>query len=217
MPRLPRRLVLSVAAAVLALGTAVAVAGDLAALHRRAERLGPPTPVVVAARDLTVGTTLRPGDLNVRRLHEPPPGAIDALGVAIGRAVAVPVLAGSPVLQRHLASPGRSGLAAAVPRGMRAVRVHVEPEWRLPEGSVVDVLAGAGEDPAGLQPGGEPARMVAEGAIVLAGAAKEVTLLVSVEGARRLASAAAAGPLTLALAPPEDACCTTSSSVSSRG
>jgi Flp pilus assembly protein CpaB len=210
-----RRLALSVAAAVLGLGTAQAVAGDLAALHRRAERLGRATPVVVATRDLALGATLRPGDLNVRRLHEPPPGAIDALGRAIGRVVAVPVLAGSPVLQRHLAPRGRPGLAAVVPHGMRAVRVHVEPEWRLPAGSVVDVLAGG--DPAGLLPGGEPARTVAERAIVLSGAAKEVTLLVTVEGARRLASAAAAGPLTLALAPPEDACCTTSSSVSSRG
>jgi Flp pilus assembly protein CpaB len=210
-----RRLALSVAAAVLALGTAQAVAGDLASLHRRAEELGPASPVVVAVRDLVLGATLRPGDVQVRRLHEPPPGAIDASGGATGRVVVVPVLAGSPVLRRHLAPPGRSGLAAVVPPGMRAVRVHVEPEWRLPAGSVVDVLAGG--DPAGLLPGAEPARTVAEGAIVLAGAAREVTLLVSVEGARRLASAAAAGPLTLALAPPEDACCTTSSSVSSRG
>ena len=210
-----RRLALSIAAVVLALGTAQAVARDLASLHRRAEGLGPASPVVVAVRDLALGATLRLGDVQVRRLHEPPPGAIDAPGGATGRVVAVPVLAGSPVLRRHLAPAGRPGLAAVVPSGMRAVRVHVEPEWRLPAGSVVDVLAGG--DPAGLLPAGEPARMVAEGAIVLAGAAKEVTLLVSVEGARRLASAAAAGPLTLALAPPEDACCTTSSSVSSRG
>ncbi len=210
-----RRLILCIAAAVLALGTAKAVAGDLATLHRRAERLGPATPVVVAARDLLLGATLESGDLVVRYLHEPPAGAVEALRAATGRVVAVPVLAGSPVLQRHLAPLGRSGLAAVVPPGMRAVRVHVEPEWRLPAGSVVDVLAGG--DPAGLLPGGEPARTVAEGAIVLSGAAKEVTLLVSVEGARRLASAAAAGPLTLALAPPEDACCKTSSSGSSRG
>jgi hypothetical protein len=91
----------------------------------------------------------------------------------------------------------------------------VEPEWRLPAGSVVDVLTGG--DPAALPPGDEPGRTVVEGAIVLADATHEVTLLVTVEGARRLASAAGLGPLTLALAPPEDACCTTSSSVSSRG
>jgi Flp pilus assembly protein CpaB len=212
---MPRRLVLSLAAAVLALGTARAVAGDLASLHRRAARSGTAAAVVVAARDLALGVTLKPADLEVRRLHEPPAGAVQSLPGAAGRVVAVPVLAGSPVLQRHLAPPGRSGLAAVVPPGMRAVRVHVEPEWRLPAGSVVDVLSGG--DPAGLLPGGEPARTVAQGAIVLAGGANEVTLLVTVEGARRLASAAAIGPLTLALAPPEDACCTTSSSVSSRG
>ena len=212
---MPRRLVLSLAAALLALGTARAVAGDLAALHRRATRLGPATTVVVASHDLALGVTLKPGDLEVRHLHEPPRGAVEALPTAAGRVVAVPVLAGSPVLQRHLAPPGRTGPAAVVPPGMRAVRVRVEPEWHLPAGSVVDVLAGG--DPGALPPGNEPGRTVAQGAIVLGGAANEVTLMVTVEGARRLASAAALGPLTLALAPPEDACCTTSSSVSSKG
>jgi Flp pilus assembly protein CpaB len=191
------------------------VAGDLASLHRRAARLGPATAVVVVARDLALGATVKAGDLELRRLHEPPPGSVHRVAGAAGRVVAVPVLAGSPLLQRHLAPPGRPGLAAVVPPGMRAVRVRVEPEWRLPAGSVVDVLSGG--DPAGLLPGGEPARMVAQGAIVLGGETRGVTLLVTVEGARRLASAASDGPLTLALAPPEDACCTTSSSVSSRG
>jgi Flp pilus assembly protein CpaB len=212
---MPRRLVLSLAAALLALATARAVAGDLASLHRRAARLGPPTAVVVAARDLPLGATVKAGDVAVRRLHQPPPGSLGDPGAAAGRVVAVPVLAGSPLLERHLAPPGRPGLAALVPAGMRAVRVPVEAEWALPAGSVVDVLAHG--DPAGLLPGSEPARTVVQGAILLADAPSEVTVLVTVDGARRLASAAAGGPLILALAPPEDACCTTSSSVSSRG
>lgn len=106
---------------------------------------------------------------------------------------------------------------AVVPPGMRAVRVAVEPVWRLPAGAVVDVLVPAG----GLEPGEEPARTVAEGAVVLDASSGAnggaVTLLVTVDTARRVASAAAAGPLTLVLAPPEDACCRTSSSVLSRG
>lgn len=201
---MPRSRLFFIAAFALALTTAWVVADDLATLHRRAARLGKAHPVLVATKDLAAGTTVKPGDVDVRQVHEPAAGAVTDMSTAVGRVVAVPVLAGSPVLERHLAPPGRHGPGALVPRGMRAVQVTVHPEWRLPPGSVVDVLAT-----------GEPPGTVAEGAVVLAGDG-DVTLLVTVEAARRLASAAAAGPLTLALAPPEDACCTTSSSASSR-
>jgi Flp pilus assembly protein CpaB len=201
---MPRTRLFLIAAVVLALTTAWVVAGDLAALHRRAAQLGRARPMLVATSDLAAGATVKPADVDVRNVHEPAPGAVADKGTAVGRVVAVPVLAGSPVLERHLAPPGRHGPGALVPRGMRAVQVAVQPQWRLPPGSVVDVLAT-----------GEPPGTVAEGAVVLAGDG-DVTLLVTVEAARRLASAAAAGPLTLALAPPEDACCTTSSSASSR-
>ncbi len=194
----------SIAAVLLALATAWVVSDELASLHRRAARLGEARPVLMATRDLAAGATIKAGDVDVRRVHEPADGALTDTAAAVGRVVAVPVLAGTPVLRKHLAPPGHEGLGALVPRGMRAVRVVAQPQWRLPAGSVVDVLTPD-----------EPARTVAEGAVVLPGDG-DVTLLVTVEAARRLASAAAAGPLTLALAPPEDACCTTSSSASSR-
>ena len=192
------------AAFVLALTTAWVVSSDLAALHRRAAQLGLARPMLVAAHDLSAGATVKPNDVDVRSVHEPADRSLADKGAAVGRVVAVPVLAGTPVLDKHLAPPGRQGPGALVPRGMRAVRVTVQPEWRLPAGSVVDVLSAQ-----------EPARPVAEGAVVLGGVG-DVTLLVTVEATRPLAAAAAAGPLTLALAPPEDACCTTSSSASSR-
>lgn len=112
--------------------------------------------------------------------------------------------------------------------GQRAVRIEVEPDWRLPAGSVVDVLAPPEPGPFGDE-ATRPARVVAAGAVVLpepsptgrrraerAGIGPTVTLLVTLEGARLVAAAAAAGPLSLALAPPEDACCRRSSSGSSR-
>jgi Flp pilus assembly protein CpaB len=201
---MPRSRLCFIAAFLLALTTAWVVADDLATLHRRAAQLGRAKPVLVARGDLAAGATVKATDVDVRHVHEPAAGAVTDMSTAVGRVVAVPVLAGSPVLERHLAPPGRHGPGALVPRGMRAVQVAVQPQWRLPAGSVVDVLGP-----------GEPARTVVEGAVVLGGDG-DVTLLVTVEAARQLASAAATGPLTLALAPPEDACCTTSSSVSSR-
>lgn len=154
----------------------------------------------------------------------PPPRSLvlSLLAGVVALVTARVVAADLASLHRRAADPRAPGVTtttertpdrrpgAVVPPGMRAVRVAVEPEWRLPRGAVVDVLA----------PGEGEASTVAEGAVVLdAGSANggAVTLLVTVDAARRVASAAAAGPLTLALAPPEDACCRTSSSVSSRG
>lgn len=213
-------------AAVLALATARVVARDLAALHRRAARLGPGTPVVVARRDLPLGATVTAGDVEVRHLHEPPPRGVRQRRRAVGRTVAVPVLAGAPVQAGNLIRRG-----ALVQPGTRVVRVKVDPAWPVVAGSVVDVLAPSDT----LGTGEELATVVARGAVVVAredseargsggvprevGAmnAGEVTLLVTVESARRLASAGAATSLVLALAPPEDACCGTFSWASSRG
>lgn len=128
----------------------------------------------------------------------------------------------APVTTTSSTAPG-----ADIPAGMRAVRVRVEPPWALPPGAVVDLLATF--DGPGVA-GGRAAVVVARGAVVLSRPSPpreqdsrsgenggEVTLLVTVETARRVASAAAAGPLAVALAPPEDACCTKSPSASSRG
>jgi hypothetical protein len=138
------------------------------------------------------------------------------------RAEGRPVPAGPAVTTTSSSVPG-----ADIPPGMRAVRVQVTPAWKLPPGAVVDLLAAL--DGPGL--GGDLAPVVARGAVVLSQSSPdrkqdssptgentgEVTVLVTVDTARRVASAAAAGPLALALAPPEDACCTKSPSASSRG
>lgn len=134
---------------------------------------------------------------------------------------------GRPTTAPPAATTSSTVPGADIPPGMRAVRVRVEPAWKLPPGAVVDLLATL--DGPGVA--GGPAPVVARGAVVLSESSRdrkqdlsgmgentgEVTVLVTVDTARRVASAAAAGPLALALAPPEDACCTKSRSASSRG
>lgn len=226
MRRSPRTLAARAAAVVVALATARVVATDLAALHGQARALGEPRPVVVAAHDLALGATVRRGDVAVVTLHASAvmDGALDDADDALGRVVAVPVLRGAAVAGRHLAARGRRGPGAVVPPGSRAVRLVTADGLRPPRGSVVDVLVSLDPTLVVEGGGGEPAITVARAARVLASSRAEaaggggaVTLLVTEAEAHRLAFATANGVVTLALAPPEDACCTTSSSGSSRG
>lgn len=223
MRRSPRAFAAWSAASLVALATAHLVAGDLATLHRSAQAFGSPRRVVVASRDLPLGATLRPADLQVVRIagDHLPRGLLRSVDDAAGRVVAVPVVAGTPVVAAHLAPADRDGLSGLVSPGHRAVRVTTDDGLLPGPGAVVDVLvtldptlvAGAG--------GGDPTVTVARAARVLAAdgnaaSGEGVTLLVTEREAHRLAFALAHGVVTLALAPPEDACCKTSSSDSSR-
>jgi Flp pilus assembly protein CpaB len=213
----PRALAAWAAAVLVALATAHLVATDLAALHRRARSLGPPRPVVVAARDLPLGAVVTGADVRTVRLPGGlvAPGAVDDARRAVGRVVAVPAVAGATLFERQLTRRARDGLSGIVPDDARAVRVVTEDGFRPEPGAVVDVLASF--DPAlGGAPGA--AVVVARAARVLdsavdgdsgggAAPAVGVTLLVARDEAPDVAFAAANGVLTLALAPPEAACC----------
>jgi len=215
MRRSPRVLFAWLATVVVALTTARVVAGDLATLHRRAATLGPQRRVVVAAHDLDIGQTVIARDLvtEVRYAKEIPPEAITSTGNAIGRVVAVPVLAHAVVFAHHLASADRSGIDGIVPAGERAVHVTPADGFRPPRGAIVDVLAAF--DPTAVVVDGarDSAVIVATGALVIAVDDRAttddtnagVTLLVTESEARVLAFAAANGDLTLAIAPPESA------------
>lgn len=222
--RSPRALAAWCAVGVLALTTARMVGSDLASLHRRATTAGPEIDVVIATRDLPLGATLTDRDVTVRRRFAGrlAPEALRSPRAAVGRVVVVPVLTGNVVSARHLAPRERSGLEGVVPPGMRAVRVVVEDGLQPPPGSVVDVLVSF--DPASVDPDTDPTLTVVRGALVLAtspevdgggGRGPAVTLLTDVDGAHRLAFAATNGVLTLALAPPEEACCAPSSTTTS--
>lgn len=211
--RSPRALLLWAVAALVAVVTAVVVAGDLATLHRRAGALGPEGTVVVAARALPVGRLVQPGDVTERRVHrsQAPAGVLGTAGAAVGRVVVVPVLRGGFVAAGNLTARHRSGLDGVVPAGMRALRVVVTDSLRPSRGAVVDVLA---TDDRGDTAGS--AQVAAAGVQVIATDTRDtsgggragafgVTLLVDPDQAAELAAAQAAGMLTLALVPPESA------------
>lgn len=214
-------------AAALAVGivTARLVGSDLAALHGRARSLGAPVEVVVATHDLPIGTTVTDADVATVTRHESqvPDGALGDPERAVGRTVAVPLLRDATVLAGHLADPGRRGTAGIVAPGTRAVRVPLDEAVRPEPGDLVDVLGSF--DPS-LGPS-ETSRVVASAATVLdvddgggeaaLGSGLGVTVLVTVDEAEQIAYALAHGVVTIALAPPEDACCKTSSWESSRG
>jgi len=216
MPRRsPRALALWGAAAVVAVVTAAVVAGDLAALHRRAADLGPEVDAVVAARDLPVGRVLAAHDLSTRSVHRSqlPPGVATDRGALVGRVVAVPVLDGTYLARRSVAPRRRTGLDGVVPRGMRAMRVVVTDALTPRPGAAVDVLATYDPSSAGAE---GATIVVAPGVTVLgtdrrggAGAGRSgsagVTVLVDPDQAAALADAEANAVLTLALVPPEDA------------
>jgi Flp pilus assembly protein CpaB len=217
MPRRsPRALVLWGAALLVALVTAAVVAGDLAALHRRAADLGPEVDAVVARRDLPVGRTLAAHDLGARRVHRKqlPAGVLTDRQALVGRVVAAPVLDGGFVTRRALAPRRRTGLDGVVPRGMRAMRVVVTDALTPRPGAAVDVLASY--DPATASDAGDDTTVVvAAGVTVLrtdgrtgSGTGRTgtagVTLLVDPDQAVALADAQANGVVTLALVPPED-------------
>ena len=220
--RSPRTFGLWAAALTLAVTTGSVVAGDLAALHRRAATLGPEQPVVVARHALALGTTVTPDDLTTRRVHasQQPRGVLHDVGDVVGRVVRVPVVRDAFVEQANLAPRGRDGLAGVLPEGTRAVRIAVENGLRPPPGSAIDVYASYASGNDALGTGRSPApgaAVVAAGAVVLAtdragtrtsggiGGGDGVTLLVDEAQAAALADASARGSLFLALVPPEDA------------
>jgi pilus assembly protein CpaB len=174
MRRSPRVLLAWAAALIVMLGTVRVVAGDLQSLHRRAHDLG--RDVVLAARDLPLGSTLAMAD--VRTVRRPSTTvASDALHdptAVVGRVVGVAMLRDDVVGARHLvpdvdaAGGTAAGINGVIPVGQRAVHVVVKDGFEPPIGSVVDVLATY--DPSIASVAGSPgqATVVAHGARVLA-------------------------------------------------
>lgn len=174
------------------------------------------TEVVVATRDLDVGTTIEAAD--VQTIDWPgdatPEGYAASADEVVGRGVLQPIHANEPVLPFKLASAdlGR-GLAMLVPEGKRAVSVPVDDVvavagWVRP-GTRVDVLVTLDR----LENPGEPAtQIVLQNVEVLGndkviakdeeGEAAEisvVTLLVDPPSAERLSLAQTKGRIQLAL------------------
>jgi Flp pilus assembly protein CpaB len=181
---------------------AVSTAAWILSLSNRAEATlaayGRRTTVVVATRSMDAGHVVRAGD--VRRRSQPaglvPPGALRE--PPIGRTVAAAIVEGEVVVRERVAPAGRSGIAALLPPGTRAVAVPVDQKGlRLQVGDVVDVLATF--DPDAAAPSGDPTFAVAERAVVVDVDDGAVTVAVGADEAPRVAFALAQGVVTLAL------------------
>jgi pilus assembly protein CpaB len=110
--------------------------------------------LVVAARDLAVGTLLRDADLKIAAWSGSlPKGAILQLAGGLNRGVVSPIYEGEAVTENRLSSKGSGGgLAATIPPGMRACAVKVNEVVGVAgfvvPGARVDILI------TGLPPGG---------------------------------------------------------------
>lgn len=177
--------------------------------------------IVVAVRDLGVGTKLEAKDLRVAKLPgaELPEGVFHNVADVVGRGVLVAMVKNEPVLNTKVAGENAgAGLPALIPTGMRAVSVKVNDVaavagFVLP-GTRVDVLL------TGVPTQGDntpTTTTVLENVQVLSAGPKlerdasgqpvnvpVITLLVSPEDAQKLALASTQGQLQLSLRSPLD-------------
>jgi pilus assembly protein CpaB len=87
----------------------------------------PPLQVVLAARNLDLGTLIKDQDLKTGPWTGAlPAGALIKKDDIIGRGVVATIVAGEPILESRLAPRGAgAGLASMIPAGMRAVAIRV--------------------------------------------------------------------------------------------
>jgi pilus assembly protein CpaB len=178
------------------------------------------TQIVVATQRLSLGTRLAPEHLRVVSWPKAslPAGSFSDPKELVGRGVVVPVSVGELLLEGKLApKEAGAGLTSAIPEGMRAVAVKVDPVtavggFVLP-GTHVDVIVTGSPEERG---GNSASKVILEYVRVLsAGTSLQdedgkprdvpvVTLLVSPADAQRLALASTEGKLQLALRNPLD-------------
>jgi pilus assembly protein CpaB len=175
------------------------------------------THIVVAARDLALGTVLAPGD--VKRIDWPsltvPPGYATSEDQVMGRGLITPVSANEPLMTAKLADKeAGGGLPIVIPEGMRAVSVEVDEvvgvAGFVTPGTRVDVLVtfsdqGADRDVAATRVILQNVQTLASGQTIQKSANGEpqtttvITLLVTPEDAEKLTLAATEGAIQLAL------------------
>lgn len=178
------------------------------------------TTIVVATQRLPLGTRLAPEHLRVVSWPKSSlmAGSFSDSKELVGRGVVVPLSPGELLLEGKLApKEAGAGLSSAIPEGMRAVAVKVDPVtavggFVLP-GTHVDIILTGSPDERG---GKDTSKVILEYVRVLsAGTSLQdedgkprdvpvVTLLVSPAEAQKLALASADGKLQLALRNPLD-------------
>lgn len=172
--------------------------------------------VVVASADLPAGRRLAAADLQLAHVAADlrPAGVSSQPGELVGRVLAAPVSSGEPVTELRLVAPSGGGWVA--PPGTAAIPVRfadAEAAALLSPGMRLDLLLGRA--PTDDLLGDAPARVVAEGVLVLGlaeadapegllqapslGAGPLVILAVTRAQALAIAGAQAGGSLTFAL------------------
>ncbi len=191
--RPPTRLVV---AAVLALLAATTVYRSTAAATARAAALGETTVVAVATTPLDPGDEIGRGDITMteRPVAHVPERASGS--DPTGLTVRSPVGRGEIITADRVAGEDRSGAAALVPEGWRAIPVPIL-DAALPAapGDLVDVIASF--DPAVTAR--DPSLVVAADAVVVDISDDAVTVAVTRERVTEVAFALANGIVTLAL------------------
>lgn len=118
----------------------------------------PTTEVVIAVKDLEIGSTVTAKDLKLEPWPSTklPTGTFTKVEEVIERVPVSRVLAGEPILERRLAQRGSGvGLSTKVPEGMRAMSVRVDDVngvagFVLPEARVYVLITGSPRsDPSG--------------------------------------------------------------------
>lgn len=188
-------------AVLMGLVTTLAVARSLGQSRALIDRYGRPVTVMVAERDLEIGEVVETGDVVERSLPSSvvPAAAYGATDEVVGRTVLAPVVAGLPVVRRHLAPESAAGIGALLEAGLRAVSVpRTDSSVPVIRGDRVDVLATL--DPAAA-PGLEPTFAVATRALVVDVNEAAAVVAVSPEESKRVAYAVAQGVVTLVVTP----------------
>ena len=202
----------------------ILVRGYAARVDALAPAVGPTVPLLVAARDLTRGTTLTPDMVRLSDVPSAyaPPGAVQLIEDAAGRTLVSDLAAWEPVTRTRIGSAREGPLASLVPAGMRAMEVPAAADpGAIRPGDHVDILAtfGGGQphtETAGVDlevisvaPGSEgassPTSSESSG-----GGGPSITLLVTPDEAENLANASAFATISISVLGREDANTTTS-------
>jgi|GEM_PF-1254452 len=213
--RLPRSAVAWFGGAALAAaGAMLAVRAHVATLEATRPDVGPPTPVVVAAADLTRGSSLVPDSFRVVDVPSTlvPPGSLTGLEQVAGRVLVADIAEGEALTETRLGGARAGAIAALVPPGLRAfVLPSGPPAGTVRPGDEVDVLATYGAN-AGrpytetVAPALEVLDVVdADGAVAIASgpgappAGPPIVVLADPSTVERLARAASLGLLSIAI------------------
>jgi pilus assembly protein CpaB len=199
----------------LALGIAAfaLMSGYRTQIERLRPDLGPPTSVVVAARDLSRGAVLADGDLTNRTIPRGvvPSRPLTSAGQGSGRVLLAGLDAGDVLTQTRLAPKGAGPLAALVPPGLLAVVVPSNlPADAVRPGDTVDVLTTFGGANAHTETSATDVQVLTVLAAASSGstdigppAGPALVLLVDDAAASSLAYATAFGHVAIAVNPPD--------------